>query len=47
VRASAHTSLIAVDATTWPRALLNIRPSLAATKGGHVVMQDAHQLERY
>jgi hypothetical protein len=29
MRASAHTSLIAVEAMTWPRSLLKIRPSVA------------------
>jgi hypothetical protein len=32
VRASAHTSLIAVAATTWPRSLLNTRPLFAVPK---------------
>jgi hypothetical protein len=45
MQAAAHTSLIAVEAMTWLRALLKIRPSGATAKLA-IYAQDLHQLRR-
>ena len=44
MRVSAQTSLIAVDAMTWPRSLLKIRPSVPMPKLPHVAAEDGYEL---